>query len=274
MKCGSWPLGVCSWSLRMKLPELADTLAQLGVEHVHLAVGPALEDGGKEYLAQAANAPWKITSTMIGFPQEDYSTLETIRKTGGIMPDGCWAENRRRFERAAAASSELGAPAISMHAGFLDHAAPELARKFSERIRILADVAGGLGLQLLLETGQETAKDLALFLGELNHPQVGLNFDPANMILYGKGDPVASLRILAPWIHHVHIKDARHAQTPGTWGREMPWGDGEVGGAAFVRALREAGFSGALAVEREGGANCLHDVRLAIERLLQASSAR
>ena len=269
MKCGPWPLGVCSWSLRMKLPELADTLAQLGVEHVHLAVGPALEDGGKDYLAQAARATWTITSTMIGFAQENYSTLETIRSTGGIMPDACWAENRRRFEQAAAVTHDLGAPALSMHAGFLDHTAPELARKFSDRIRLLADVAGKLGLRLLLETGQETAEDLAKFMRELNHPQVGLNFDPANMILYGKGDPIASLRILAPWIGHVHVKDARRAKTPGTWGTEMPWGDGEVGGAAFVRVLREVGFSGALAIEREGGANCLHDVRLAIQRLQQ-----
>ena len=87
------------------------------------------------------------------------------------------------------------------------------------------------------------------------------------MILYGKGDPIAAVRTLGPWIKHVHIKDAVRTKQPGTWGTEVPWGEGEVGTEAFLKALKETGFAGVLAIEREAGDNRLGDIRLAAERL-------
>ena len=59
------------------------------------------------------------------------------------------------------------------------------------------------------------------FCTELNHPNIGVNFDPANMILYDKGDPVKALHVLAPWMRQVHIKDAKRTKIPGTWGEEV-----------------------------------------------------
>ena len=99
-------------------------------------------------------------------------------------------------------------------------------------------------------------------------PGAGVNFDPANMILYGKGDPVAAAKTLAPWIRHIHVKDAVKTKTPGTWGAETPWGDGEVNQAAFLCALEQAGYKGAFAIEREGGKNRAADIALAAKRLL------
>jgi sugar phosphate isomerase/epimerase len=73
---------------------------------------------------------------------------------------------------------------------------------------------------------------------------------------------------LAPWIRHVHIKDALPSKKPGVeWGEETPWGDGKVGAAAFLAALDKVGYKGALAVEREGGSSRTADIALAVRRL-------
>ena len=82
-----------------------------------------------------------------------------------------------------------------------------------------------------------------------------------------KGDPIEAVRILAPWIKHVHVKDAVKTSVPGEWGTEVPWGDGEVGCDRFIQALDEIGYAGALAIEREGGESRGEDIKLAADRL-------
>ncbi|MHC4574535.1 MAG: sugar phosphate isomerase/epimerase family protein, partial [Planctomycetota bacterium] len=229
VKCGDWPVGVCSWSLRTNITGVAEAMSELGIEHVHLAVRPALQDNPTDYLATVKKHNWSISSTMIDFPQEDYSTLETIKQTGGIRPDRYWEQNRKLFLDAVEITAELGVKYLSMHAGFIDLTQAEYAEKFYDRIKHLANASARKEILLLLETGQETADELRKFLQELSHPTVGVNFDPANMILYDKGDPVEAVKILARWIKHVHIKDAIRTDKPGTWGAEVPWGRGQVG---------------------------------------------
>ena len=204
---------------------------------------------------------------MIDFPQEDYTTLETIKVTGGVAPDDSWEQNRELFIGAVDVTAKLGVKYLSMHAGFVDESDAAYAKKFYDRIRTLADAAAEKDLILLLETGQESATELRHFMEELDHPVIGVNFDPANMILYDKGNPIEAVKVLAPWIKHIHIKDATRTQQPGTWGAEVPWGDGEVQPEAFLNALSEIGFDGALAIEREAGDNRFGDVKLAAERL-------
>jgi sugar phosphate isomerase/epimerase len=204
---------------------------------------------------------------MIGFEQEDYSTLETIKATGGIAPDDCWEKNKQYFLRAICATAALDVRFLSTHIGFIDHTDGEYAKKFYDRIRTMADAAAAENIILLMETGQESAEDLKAFLEEMNHPSLGVNFDPANMLLYDKGDPIEALKVLAPWIKHVHIKDANRTTTLGTWGSEEVWGTGQVGDTAFLAALKEIKYNGVLAIEREGGDNRKGDVKIAIEKL-------
>ncbi|MEI6516953.1 MAG: sugar phosphate isomerase/epimerase family protein, partial [bacterium] len=135
------------------------------------------------------------------------------------------------------------------------------------RMRDLADIALNRGLTLLMETWQETAADMRKFLVDMDHPALGINFDPANMILYGKGNPVKAVKTLGPWIRHVHIKDAKKSKKRGEWGAEVPWGKGEVDGKAFLRGLRAAGFKGAFAIEREAGSNRMGDIKSALKIL-------
>src|SRR5690606_21905574 len=118
-----------------------------------------------------------------------------------------------------------------------------------------------------METGQETAAALDRFLAALDRPNVKVNFDPANMILYDKGDPIAALRTLLPHIAQVHVKDAARTTTPGTWGREVPVGDGEVDWPAFVSTLEDGGFDGHYVIEREAGDDRVADVTTAATRI-------
>ena len=196
IRCGKWPVGICSWSLQQDISGVAKILKELNIEHIHLAVGPALGEKGAEYLSVMEKQDWAISSTMIGFEQEDYSTLESIKLTGGVRPDEYWEENKRLTVEAIELTGRLGVKYLSMHAGFIDHNDVEYARKFYDRIKMLADAAGENGIKLLLETGQESAAELREFLEELKHGAVGVNFDPANMILYDKGDPIEAVGTL------------------------------------------------------------------------------
>ena len=255
-------IGICTWSLGNHLDEVSQTLEATGLSHLHLditALDPFRE-------AIAANG-WTITSTMLAFPQEDYSTLESIRRTGGIIPDDCWAQNRALVLGAIEQTAAFGIEFLSFHAGFIDHTDAKSYQKFCDRITELADAAQEKNIMLLMETGQERAGDLRHFLEAVEHPALGVNFDPANMILYGKGDPIAAVHTLAPWIKHVHIKDATASTISGEWGTEVPWGDGEVNPSAFLQALEEIDYTGALAIEREAGESRMEDIKLAASRL-------
>lgn len=262
MTVTEFPFGVCTWSLKNDLAGITNLLTEHGLSHLHLEVTAAAA-----FSASIRSYGWTISSTMVGFPQEDYATLDRIRETGGIVPDTHWPANRRIALDAIATTVDMGAPYLSMHAGFMDHANQPGYETFRARIEELATAAQASGIMLLLETGQETAEDLRRFLAELNHPALGVNFDPANMILYGKGDPVEALTLLGPWIRHVHIKDAVASPVPGQWGSEVPWGKGDVPHEAFLQTLKEIGFHGALAIERESGDNRIGDIRQTIQRL-------
>ena len=271
MKCKDWPVGICSWSLQTDVAGVAEAMTKLGIEHVHLAIRAAAEEAGDEYLAAVQKQGWTVTSTMIDFPQEDYTTLDSIKVTGGVGPDEYWEQNQKLFVGAVEATVKLGVKYLSMHAGFIDESDPAYTKKFYDRIRCLADAANQKNIMLLLETGQETAEELKHFLEKLDHPAIAVNFDPANMILYDKGDPIEAIRVLAPWVKHIHIKDAIRTKQPGTWGAEVPWGDGEVGLEAFLNVLKEVGFAGAMAIEREAGDDRFSDIKLAAERLQRFS---
>jgi len=247
------------------IKKLAD---ETGFTHLHLGVSPALGADGKSYLAKVKATGLEVSATMIDFAHEDYSTLESIRLTGGIVPDEHWAADKAAVFAAIDATVELGVDLLSLHFGFLDMEDADMAGKLLERASVLGDYAQANGITLLMETGQETAEELKGFLETLSHPAFAVNFDPANMILYGKGNPIDVVKVLAPWIKHVHIKDATKTETPGTWGAEVPWSTGQVNADEFLKALKDIGFEGALAVEREAGDDRPGDITLAIKHLI------
>lgn len=262
-------LAVCSWSLQPTSPQdLISKLQQTGVQRVQLALDPLRDDAaawGKtpELLQQAGIG---IVSGMFGCVGEDYTSLDTIRVTGGIAPDATWAQNWKNIQATAALAQQLGLKLVTFHAGFLPHEAsdPNFA-KLKQRLIQTADAFQAKGIALGLETGQETAGVLAEFLQQLGKTNVGVNFDPANMILYDKGNPIEALRKLGPWIRQVHIKDARRTKVTGSWGEEVAAGTGEVDWKAFFATLAQVGFTGDLCIEREAGTQRVIDIRAARE---------
>lgn len=267
-KCGKWPISVCSWSFRKGIDEIGSIMTALGLEHINLAIAPALGPDGDAYLEAVKRQNWTITAGMMNFDYEDYTTLDTIKVSGGIAPDAQWPASGNAFAAAAKITAQLGAKYIAMHVGFLDHSDRAYAKKFYDRVRFLGDRAGEYGVTLLMETGQETAEELQRFVETLNHPNVLLNFDPANLILYNKDEPLSAIRRLAPWVRHIHVKDAIRTTVPGTWGSEVVWGEGQVNSYAFLNALNEVGFEGALAIEREAGDQRVKDIATAVRRLM------
>ena len=278
MNIGGHDIGVCSWSLRPKdAAQLVELVHQLGLQHVQLALQPLLflDDKRKHSeLGHLRGAGIKLTAGMVSFPGEDYSSIDAIRRTGGYVPDEQWDLRRRMSEQAAVLGTELGLKAITTHVGFIPHKGQPGYDKMLGRVREIARDFGGHGIELGMETGQESAAELLEFLDDLDTPNVFVNFDPANMILYGAGDPIDAIRTLGRHVRHVHVKDGTASNRPGQdWGEEVAFGTGQVGPKRFLAALDRAGYSGPLAIEREAGDQRVADVRAAIEALSAAASA-
>lgn len=265
-------IGLCSWSMLPRdAGHMAAIMEELGVRKLQLGLVPhrddaGLVDGVPEALARIGA---RVVSGMFGTIGEDYTTMEAIRRTGGIVPDEHWEANQQVARKAAARARELDLPLVSFHAGFLPHDMESAGfRKLADRIEVVAGIFGDQGIDLIFETGQETADDLWAFFDHLEARGVanlGVNFDPANMILYDKGDPIEALRRLMPRVRSIHIKDAVRTGTPGEWGAEAVVGEGQVDWHAFHRVLSESGYTGDLLVEREGGDDRVGDARTAID---------
>lgn len=269
-------LAVCSWSLRPTDPlNFIQQLQSIGILRVQIALDPLRENAAVWGALPELCAKHGVTlvSGMFGTMGEDYSTLESIKRTGGVVPDSTWDENWRNIQAVADIAQKLGLKLVTLHAGFLPHEPPDPAfQKLLKRITLIAELFAAKHIDLGFETGQETADTLRAFLQQLNKPNVGVNFDPANMILYDKGDPIAALRVLGPWLKQCHIKDAVKTKAPGTWGEEVPVGAGQVDWRAFFETLDKLNFKGGLAIEREAGEQRVADIRTARDYLTRLLS--
>ena len=243
-------------------------LRETGIHRVQLALDPLRENPAvwRDASAVLKAAGITIVSGMFGCVGEDYTTLESIRLTGGIAPDATWPQNLGNIRATVEIASRLGVKLVTFHAGFVPHepANPGFANMV-ERLAIVADLFSAAGIRTGLETGQETADGLAILLEILRHPDVVVNFDPANMLLYGKGDPVEAVRVLARWIRQIHVKDANQSPAAGTWGEEVAVGTGQVDWRAFFATLADVGFTGDMVIEREAGTQRVTDIRTARE---------
>jgi sugar phosphate isomerase/epimerase len=250
-------LAACSWSLRTASPdELADALGRCGLDAVQLALVPCVEEAAAwgDAVARLRARGIRVVSGMLATVGEDYSTLESIARTGGVRPDGTWPATRARAEAVAALAGRERVGLVTFHAGFIPHDRADPGRRaMVARLREVADCFASHGVRVAFETGQEDAATLLGALEEIAHPNVGVNFDPANMILYGMGDPVAALRALAPHVVQVHVKDAVPTAVPGTWGREVVAGTGAVDWPAFLAEVARLPREVDLVIEREAG---------------------
>ncbi len=250
-------LGICSWSLQVtSIPELKSLLDGLGVNVAQIACGDphhASWAEGDDMPAAALASGIVFTGAMLGFAGEDYTSPQTIKATGGFGDPTLRPERLDRLAWALDRTVALGLSDLMLHAGFLPEPGSPDRRAFLDTLAKAGRMAADQGVTLAFETGQESADLLRLTLDDLSAPNLKVNFDPANMLLYDMGDPIRAVEILGPDIRSVHVKDAKRPLVPGSWGEEVPLGRGEVDIPAFVKALKRVGYSGPLVVEREVG---------------------
>lgn len=273
-------IGVCSWSLQVKnVPELKAFMDRLGIDVVQIACGDphhASWDEGDAMPAAAKAAGFRMSGAMLGFPGEDYTSPATIEKSGGFGDPATRPERLERFKWALSRTKELGLTDLMLHAGFIPEVGDPARKPFLDTLAKVAELAQAVGITVGFETGQESAALLRRTLDDLKCPNLKVNFDPANMLLYNKDEPLEVLDLLAPDIRSVHVKDANRPPRSGVWGEEVPLGRGQTNTKGFVKALKRVGYRGPLCIEREVGTqeeryqDIEHGVRFLRECLAEA----
>ena len=248
---------------------------ELGLSTVQLGYPQPLNnpEGIEKIKAAVQETGVEITTVFCGFPGESYADIPTVRATVGLVPEETRPERVARVLEISEFAHKIGVDRVAAHIAFIpedenDPRYPALV----ETVRGILDELGTRGQVFALETGQETAKTLRRFIDDLKRENIRVNFDPANMILYGNDNPVEAMPLLAEWIDGVHCKD-------GTWpneeqkaqnklGKETPLGEGDVNIPEWIKALLATGFTGPLTIEREiSGEQQKEDIRKAVELL-------
>ena len=238
----------------------------------------------KEWLAEPkrgelkqmiADSGIRVTSVAAVYAGENYANVEAVRETVGLLPEGTRASRIADTKRCADFAHEVGAPNVSSHIGYVpeDRADPTYGALVGA-VQEICDYLQRRRMNFCLETGQESAGMLQQFIADVSRENLKVNFDPANMIAYGTGDPVEALEVLAEFLRGVHVKDASWPKGEGELGEEKRLGEGEVGIERFLAKLKQIGYEGPLTMEREiSGEQQMADF-LAGKKLLEKAKAK
>jgi sugar phosphate isomerase/epimerase len=250
-----WPIGVFA-SIDAGLGVKLEVVRELGIPTVHLHAPHASSrtpERAEAFLEQLRSMGVTITVVFGGFEGESYADIPTVARTVGLVPPETRAERTRELKEISDFARLLGVDAVGLHVGFVPHDRSDpLYKQVVAVTQDVCDYCRGNGQRLHLETGQEAAETLLGFIGDVGRENLFINFDPANMILYGSGEPIAALEKVGKYVRSVHCKDGKWAARPGQeWGAEVPFGQGDVGAEKFLRTLNDLGYTGPLTIERE-----------------------
>ncbi len=250
-----WPLGVFA-SVDAGLGVHLNVAHELGVPTIQLhtpCVASRTPERAKQFLATVTDLGMKITVVFGGFEGESYADIPTVKRTVGLVPPETRAARLKEMKEIADFARLLGVDTVGLHIGFVPHdTADPVYGQVLAVARELCNHCKTHKQSVNLETGQEPADTLLRFLTDTGCDNLFVNFDPANMILYGCGDPIDALKKVGRYVRSVHCKDAKWAARPGEeWGTEMPLGQGDVGMERLLRTLKEIGYDGPLTIERE-----------------------
>ena len=193
------------------------------------------------------------TAVFGGFDGESYADIPTVVKTVGLVPEATRQSRLEEMFQISDFARELSCDTVALHLGFVPH--DPAAEGYDDIVNVtrqLCDHCDRNQQYLHLETGQETAEGLLEFIRQVQRSNLKINFDPANMILYGTGEPIEALRQVGAHVRSVHCKDGTWSDQPGeTWGAEVALGQGDVGMETYLRTLKDIGYEGPLTIERE-----------------------
>jgi len=214
--------------------------------------GQATMEMADSVIRHSRDAGVRISAVWAGLPPPQVWDFKEGPLTLGIVPHAYRAERLEVLRRWADFASRIGAPAIITHCGFIPEnlTDPEYPGVV-EAIRDIAAYCDRLGIGFWLETGQETPVVLLRTIERVGLANVGINLDPANLIMYGKGNPVDALDVIGAYVRNVHVKDGLYPTNGDSLGHEVQVGQGKVNFPVFLRRLREVGYAGELIIERE-----------------------
>jgi sugar phosphate isomerase/epimerase len=250
-----WPIGVFA-SVDAGLGVKLEVARDLGVPTIQLHApheATRTQANADAFLKRLADYNIELTCVFGGFEGESYADIPTVSRTVGLVPSETRAARVSELKAIADFAKLLGCRVVGLHIGFVPHdRGLPLYKQVVDVAREVCDHVANNGQSLHLETGQETADDLLAFIQDVQRNNLFINFDPANMILYGTGEPIAALKKVGRYVRSVHCKDGKWAKNPGKeWGQEVPLGEGDVGMENYLRTLQELGYNGPLTIERE-----------------------
>jgi sugar phosphate isomerase/epimerase len=252
----TWETGVMFWAGDQPAQTL-ETLHDLGFRCGQIGIPGKLDLDSRmiqDWKKALEQAHFTIYTVFAAFEGESYADIPTVQRTVGFIPQVTREVRERRMLEVSDFAAQLGVAGIATHVGFVpDDTSDRDYLAVREMVRRVCDHAVSHQQTFALETGQERAGILLDFLIDVNRRNLGINFDPANMILYGTGDPVESLKVVGQHVVSVHCKDGDWPPTgvPGALGSERALGQGSVDFKAFLAGLKKIGYKGPLTIERE-----------------------
>ena len=230
-------------------------LDRLGIDVVQIACGDphhAAWDEGDDMPAAARAAGFRMTGAMLGFPGEDYTTPQTIQKTGGFG-NPATRPNVWNASLGAGAHAGPGLTDLMLHAGFLPEPGDPDRKPFLDTLGKVSALAAGKGVTVAFETGQETADLLRRTLDESEVRQSEGELRPGQHAALRQGRSAAGGGDPRPGHPQRPRQGRQAAEVPGTWGEEVPLGQGQVNIREFIQTLKKVGYRGPLCIEREVG---------------------
>ena len=190
-------------------------------------------------------------------------------ETLGLVPPEFRAQRVDELKRGADFAKLLDAPAIITHCGFIpENPADPLYEGTVAAIKEVAQHCRDLGLGFWFETGQETPLTLLRTIEDIGLDNLGINLDTANLILYGRGNPVDALEVFGKYVRNLHVKDGLFPTSGRVLGQEVPFGEGRADFDKIIARLYALEFSGELIIEREiSGEKQIADIKMASEKL-------
>lgn len=194
----------------------------------------------------------EATSAITGGPGREVYDFYQGPLTIGFVPRQTREARIARARQVSDFARKAGIPAVQGHCGFIpENPNDPLYTEAVEAIRAVADYCRKNGQQFRCETGQETPITLVRAIRDVGLNNVGVNFDVANLILYGKANPLDAVEVLGPYIQGVHAKDGLYPTDPKKLGEEVPIGQGKVNFPALIASLQKIGYRSPLTIERE-----------------------
>jgi sugar phosphate isomerase/epimerase len=250
-------IGVMFWGGPDPIETLREVKA-LGVRCGQIGIAGVMDIGAKAqeaWKSALAAEQFTLVTAFAAFNGESYADVPAVQQTVGFIPPATRAEREKRTLECSDFAAAVGVPSVATHIGFVpeDSSDPDYVA-VRDMVRRVCDYAAARNQTFALETGQEPAQTLLHFFKDAARPNLRINFDPANMILYGTGDPIEALGVLAPHVVSVHCKDGDWPPkgSPSALGVEKPLGQGSVGIERFIDKLKQIGYKNPLNIEREG----------------------